>query len=279
MVESRESLKRAARSIALWALLAAALTGCGSMSSFTPGTAVDTTRLNNAIESDDAGYVRGAVQAGVLNPNQRVPAAAWPDGAPLVAIAARAGSLEVLRYLISAGANVNSRTPVNETPLMLAAFFYEPSLQGTPRAFERHEKAVRMLVEAGAQLENPHFYTPLSYAAYQGNERVMRYLIERGARVNIDAQNGLTYVNTPLMMAAIQGNENVTRLLLRAGADADIRVRGGHTAAEFAAKYRHAALARLLQCAQRQAAYSLSGECRALLGYDPRRQGSAVGTR
>ena len=175
-----------------------------------------------------------------LTPNQRVPSAGYPDGAPLIAIAARAASLEVMRFLISAGADLNARTPVNETPLMLAAFFFDESQQSSGRAFERHERAVRLLVESGADLENPYHYTPLAYAAYQGNERVVRYLIERGARVNIDARNGGTYVNTPLMMAAIQGNENIARALLRAGADADIRVRGGHTAAEFAAKYRHA---------------------------------------
>jgi hypothetical protein len=261
---------RAARRLALLATFSLALTAC-TTGSFTPGSAVDTARVLNAVDSDDVQYVRGAVQAGVLNPNQRIAAPAYPDGAPLIAVAARSGSIEILRYLISAGANLNARTPVNETALMLAAFFYDTELQGTARAFERHEKAVRLLVEAGAELENPYRYTPLAYAAYQGNDRVVRYLLERGARVNIDARNGQTYVNTPLMMAAIQGNEHIARALLRAGADADIRVIGGHTASELAAKYRHAALARLLQCAERHAAYSLSGECVALLGYDPRR--------
>ena len=72
---------------------------------------------------------------------------------------------------------------------MLASFFFDESQQASGRAFERHEKAVRMLVDAGADLENyPYHYTPLAYAAYQGNERVVRFLIERGARVNIDAQ-------------------------------------------------------------------------------------------
>ena len=258
--------------------VAIALTGCAT--TFTPGQKVDTTRLLNALEADDVSYVRGAVQAGALNPNQRIPAAAYPDGAPLIAIAARTASLEVMRYLISAGADLNARTSANETALMLAAFFFDANEQSSGRAFERHESAVRMLVAAGAGLDNYlGYYTPLAYAAYQGNDRVVRYLIERGARVNIDAQNGLTYVNTPLMMAAIQGNENIARVLLRAGADADVRVRGGHTASEFAAKYRHAGLARILQCAERQAAYSLSGECVALLGFDPRTRSSAAGAR
>src|SRR5690606_35117370 len=118
--------------------------------------------------------------------------------------------------------------------------------EATGQAFQRHEEAVKLLVSSGADLENlPYHYTPLAYAAYQGNERVVRYLIDRGARVNADARDGGTYVNTPLMMAAIQGHERIARSLLQAGADADVRVYGGHTAAEFAAKYNHKSLAAL----------------------------------
>ena len=152
---------------------------------------------------------------------------------------------------------------------MLASFFFEE--KGMSRSFEKHERAVRLLVESGADLENqPYHYTPLAYAAYQGNEGVVRYLIARGARVNADAERGGTYINTPLMMAAIQGHERIARLLLTAGADADVRVYGGHTAAEFAAKYNHRELAQLIQCAQRQYGSAPVGvNCRAMLGYDP----------
>lgn len=247
--------------IGAWILLG--LTGCagtgGSGSS-------DHARLLNAVVLDDAAYVKSAVQAGLLHVNQRIPAEGYPDGAPVIAIAARSASLNVLRYLISAGADVNSRTPVNETPLMLASFFSDESLRGLGRAFERHERAARLLVEAGAELENyPHHYTPLAYAAYQGNDNIVRFLIQRGARVNSDAARGGAYINTPLMMAAIQGHERVVKVLLGAGADADVRIVGGLTAAELAAKHNHRALAQLLICAQRR--YSNTApECRNTLG-------------
>ena len=68
-----------------------------------------------------------------------------------------------------------------------------------------------------------------------------------------DLDAGLTYVNTPLMMAAIQGHHRTAVSLLRHGANARIRVRGGHTAAEFAEKYNHYALARALRCAEQLA--------------------------
>ena len=63
-----------------------------------------------------------------------------------------------------------------------------------------------------------------------------------------------------------------------AGADADVRVYGGHTAAEFAAKYNHRSLASLLLCAQREYGVAASGpQCRQLLGYDPRDRSSTAG--
>lgn len=260
------------RGMTVWlALLALFVSGCASVG---PGGSGDIDRLNNAITSDDVGFIRNAIQSRTIDVNQRVSTPGYPDGAPLLTIAARAASLEVMRFLISAGADLNARTPVGETPLMLASFFFDEREAETGRAHSRHEQAVRMLVAAGADLENlPYHYTALGYAAYQGNHRVVRYLLERGARVDGDARDGGTYVNTPLMMAAIQGHEGIVRQLLRAGANADVRVFGGHTAAEFAAKYQHRQLAQVLLCAQRQYGVAAFGpQCRQLLGFVPAEQ-------
>jgi uncharacterized protein len=258
------------------AVVALALTGCAGVGT-APGSRVDDDRFVAAIDTDDVRFVRSAVESGAINVNQRIAAPGYPDGAPMIAIAARSGSLEILRFLISARADLNARTPVNETPLMLAAYFFDGNQSGTGRISDRYERAVRMLVEAGASLENIQYqYTPLAYAAYQGNERIVRYLIERGARVNADAQRGGTYINTPLMMAAMQGHERIVRSLLRAGADADVRVYGGNTAAEFAAKYNHRSLAQLLQCAQRHGTSPVSGQCRQILGNDIPAEGTRL---
>jgi ankyrin repeat protein len=245
-----------------------ALSGCANMS-YTPGQRPDADSLNNAIVIDDVHAIRSAINSRVITPDERIVTAGYSGGAPILAIAARAGSLEVMRFLISAGADVNARTSVGETPLMLAAFFTDPAEQAMGRGDERYEKAVRLLVSSGADLENlPHHYTPLAYAAYQGKQRIVQFLIDRGARVNGDSRDGITYVNTPLMMAAIQGHESVARTLLRAGADADVRVAGGYTAAEFAAKYNHGHLAQLLQCAERGTTQTArTSQCGQVLGF------------
>jgi hypothetical protein len=226
------------------ALLIALLSGCAS----TGGglSRGDAEALENAIDRDDAGYV-AAVMRGGLSADHRVPAAGYSAGAPLIALAARAASLNTLRLLIKAGADVNAPTPVNETPLMLAAYFRDDGANSAAR----HDEAVRILLAAGARVENEaHHYTPLSYAAFNDRRRTIGYLLEHGARVDADAANGMIYINTPLMMAVIQGHREAVRALLRAGANPSIRVQGGNTAREFAAKYRHSHVEPLLACAE-----------------------------
>jgi ankyrin repeat protein len=222
------------------------IAGCAGVGGSHRG-GVDVDSMLNAISQDDVSYVQSAVSRG-LDVNQRIEAPGYSAGAPMVALAARAASIQTLRFLISAGADVNARTPVNETPLMLAAYFREEGNSSV----DRHDRAVRILIDAGAHLENEaHSYTPLAYAAYNDRQRAMQYLIERGARLDADAVNGITYINTPLMMASIQGHREAVRTLLRAGADPLVRLRGGSTARELAVKYRHTHVEPLLACAER----------------------------
>ena len=238
------------RAIASGLIVFSLLAGCAQI----PTGTSDSERLHNAIAIDDAGFVQDAVKSGRLGVNQQLPAPGFKEGAPLILISARYASLKTLRYLIAAGANLNARAATGETALMMASYFSLDDSQRSSASSERYERAVRMLVEAGASLENaPHHYTPLAYAAYQGNDRIVRYLIERGARVDGDAADGVVYVNTPLMMAAIQGHIDTALWLLRAGANPRVRIYLGNTAAELAQKNNHGNLIVALRCAERLA--------------------------
>jgi hypothetical protein len=232
-------------------LVTVLVTGCAGMQPGGGPQVFDPYRMQQAVGIDDVDYVRSAVESRVITVNQQIPAMGY-EAMPLVALAARNGALKVLKYLISAGADLNVRTPDHDTPLMLAAYFFEEGPGNSVASVRKHEEAVRMLVEAGAELENwGNLYTPLGYAAYQGRNDTLRYLLARGARVNADAQGRSINVNTPLMMAAIQGHRDAARHLLQAGADAGVRVKGGGTAYEFARKHNHTHMLQMLSCAER----------------------------
>jgi hypothetical protein len=227
--------------------MAALMSGCAS----TPTGPLDTQQLGNAIAIDDVSYVRTRVEANVITVNQ-VASGIGYAAAPMITVAARNGSLNVLRYLIAAKADLNARTPDRDTAMMLAALFSDEDRERSNVSYMRYDQAVRLLAEAGANLENAEVnaYTPLSYAAYAGREGAVTYLLGKGARVNGSTQGRETFVNTPLMMAAIQGHRSVALQLLRAGADASVRVHNGMTALEFAQKYKQTHLAGALRCAE-----------------------------
>jgi uncharacterized protein len=230
-----------------WVLAAVLVSGCATT---VDPRSVDQDSLYSAITVDNVDYVRAAVKSGAVHPNQRIPAPGYSAGAPLITLAARAGSLGVLQYLVGAGANLNARSPYDETALMLACFFMS-DLEGQGASYVQHEAAARILVEAGASLEAARDgYTPLSYAAYQGREHTIRFLLARGARVDGYVENGVTYLPTPLMMATMMGHEEAARLLLNAGANARLRVEAGNTAFELAHKYRQTQLFSMLRCAE-----------------------------
>ena len=235
------------KTLAGWIFLMSLFAGCAQV----PTGTLDSDRLHNAIAMDDVGFVEDSVRSGKLGVNDRVMTPGYREGAPLIVIAGRYASLRVLRYLIASRAEINAITvPTGETALMLASYFNPDDTAGMG-ANDRYEQAVRMLVEAGASLENaPSYYTPLAYAAYQGHNRIVRYLIERGARVDGNADGGVAYVNTPLMMAAIQGHADTAIWLLRAGANPKIRIHMGHTAAELAQKNNHGNVIAALRCAE-----------------------------
>jgi len=91
--------------------------------------------------------------------------------------------------------------------------------------------AVRILSEQGcatdAVWDND---TALAIACGDGNADCARVLIEFGANVNWQQENGVT----PLMSAVIACSEEVVEILLSSGADPAIATRDGFRAIDFA---------------------------------------------
>jgi hypothetical protein len=75
----------------------------------------------------------------------------------------------------------------------------------------------------------------LHWAVLRGHEVCVRFLLDRGADVDV-LQKGL---NTPLLLAAACGHETIARLLIDAGADVKNRNVKGHDAVFMAVLYGH----------------------------------------
>lgn len=145
------------------------------------------------------------------------------EGNSLLMLAVREKDAPMTDLLLRARAKVNTRNLRNETPLMLAAW-------------SRCEACVEMLLERGAPLDLPSGdWTPLHYAAHQGDARIVARLLLAGADANAKSPNG----TTPLMMGAMSGVPEVARALLKAGADPLVRNVNQDRAEDIALKRKH----------------------------------------
>ena len=135
-------------------------------------------------------------------------------------LALRDPSPKVVEVLLKAPKiKVETRTPQDESPLMMAAMRGELKLAAA-------------LIDKDADV-NKTGWTPLHYAASstQGDQLgVAKLLLENAAYIDAASPNG----STPLMMAAMYGNASTLKLLLDEGADPTLKNQLGLTAVDFA---------------------------------------------
>ncbi|KAH7478382.1 hypothetical protein FOMA001_g9748 [Fusarium oxysporum f. sp. matthiolae] len=109
-----------------------------------------------------------------------------------------------------------------------------------------HEAVVRLLLDRGAYIEaaDKHYgRTPLSWAAENGHEAVVRLLLDRGAYIEAADKH---YGRTSLWRAATAGHETVVRLLLERGARTEAADEEGSTPLWRATEKGDEAVVRLL---------------------------------
>jgi ankyrin repeat protein len=116
-----------------------------------------------------------------------------------------AGDLEKVRLLVSKGADVNARSKQGQTPLLIAA-----SQDGA-------SEIVKLLLDKGADVSARGFMntTTLLSATYANDTAIVELLLRKRVDVNAKDATG----QTALMNAASYGNVEVTRMLLAKGAD------------------------------------------------------------
>lgn len=128
---------------------------------------------------------------------------------------------EIVSMLINKGANVNHANKYRKaTPIHRAAL----NLHTDPRA-------VKLLIKSGAMIDprDNEGESPLIWAAMFDNTEVAKLLIANGAEVNLANNTG----TTALMKAYYKGSVNMVKLLLSKGADSSIRDSSGRVASDY----------------------------------------------
>ena len=120
--------------------------------------------------------------------------------------AAYYGDLEMVQVLLGYKADVNTRTDVNSTPLIVVSYEARPHTV----------HVVRLLLENGANPNARTDYgtTALHAASYHGSLEVVRLLLKYDADVEPEDKEG----RTPLQIASEKGRHEFTKLLLDHGA-------------------------------------------------------------
>ena len=121
-----------------------------------------------------------------------------PTGSTPFWRAAQSSDVEAMRILVEAGADPSLATARGATPLMVAAGigWVGNFTQNAPESFL---PAVRYCLELGADVKRAdgRGFTALHGAAGRGDNEMVRYLVERGARVDAINRDG----NSPADMA------------------------------------------------------------------------------
>jgi len=148
---------------------------------------------------------------------------------------------DIVKYLISKGANVNAKLSTGQTALMLAI----PSVEivklliengadvnakdrdGETALIESADfdyEIVKMLIKKGVDIDaknNKGVTALMNACTYFSNEKVVKILLNNKANVNaID-----NYGRSALIEASITGNKAIVKLLINNGADVNCRIK------------------------------------------------------
>jgi len=113
-------------------------------------------------------------------------------------------------------------------------------------ALRGNSAAVKWLIERGARINTePRQWSALHYAVFSGHAELADYLIEQGADINALSTNG----SSVLMMAIYEGHQALARKLIEKGVDRRPKNDWGDGALEWAMRYGHLDIARQLTSA------------------------------
>lgn len=209
-----------------------------------------THRLQDAIDEEDVQLAAEAIRQGAdVN-------ALW-EGDTLLSRCVQIGNAELVRLLLSAGADPNRKNPDGTTALTWCGNAEMTALLLDAGASARHElgkqmgffslqcaagdgdlERLRLLLDRGdAECLLDSFtddlaWTPLHYAVSEGHREAAQLLIDAGADPNLFA-DGLG-LDTAISLAADRGDIEMVKLLLANGADPTLEAWPARTALDVA---------------------------------------------
>lgn len=217
-------------------LMTAALAACLSLVAPAAMAAGDVTAFVRAIKQDNDQALRGLLSRG-FDPNTPT-----DNGGSGLHMALQEGSLKVVSVLLdSPKLKAESRNAAGESPLMMAA------LKGQLDVAKR-------LIALDADVNKPG-WTPLHYAATNGQTAIIQLLLDNHAFIDAQSPNG----TTPLMMAASYGSPEAVKLLLESSADFTMRNQQQMNAMDFAQRASRPDAVELLTQAERYRARQRPG--------------------
>jgi ankyrin repeat protein len=175
------------------------------------------TNLQTAARTGDLSRIQDALATGETSINAKT----GPDETAALTLAAAGGHLDIVRLLLSKGADVDARTKHLETPLYFAAA-------------NGHSKVVSLLVDvpAGIDLTDYEGRTPLMVAAHAGHLESVKILLDGGANPNATMASG----ESALFLAADGGHLEIMKALMEMGSLATFTNRNRETPLSIARK-------------------------------------------
>ncbi|OJJ22326.1 hypothetical protein BKI52_06485 [marine bacterium AO1-C] len=156
----------------------------------------------------------------------------YSKGTNALILAAKHGTIEVVKHLLSKGFDINQKSTYGSTPLVYAC---------ANNDYERI-KMVKFLVENGADV-NAGKTKALFNAAYRGYNRIIKYLLDKGAYINaIMSNTARTYKGskiTPIYYAISTQSTETVKLFIARGAKID-KIPGARITPLHLAAYRKA---------------------------------------